>query len=164
MPENFIWKLGDLSEEEKEVAKANGAVEDEEYWGDIGNPQPDVFTCPYCFEHVVVGQCDCKHVIFIWDGTNGEYMQISPKFLEALKQKLENHGIPYEEIEHDLPRPDEGFCYVRDDDYENVIETKNLEELFAGDVAFESYTHCGPHGHGSWGWIIGFSNNEKHLN
>lgn len=63
-------------------------TEENEHEDEYGNFfKADEIVCPYCGE-ILFGLNKCDHIIFVWDGTNGEYNDIQPGFKKYLIKKI----------------------------------------------------------------------------
>ena len=71
--DNFLkaWELEDLAEEQKEKAIEVGCEPGKKYTGDVGAPEEIPF-CPHCGS-TILEKKRCKHFLFYYDRTNGEY-------------------------------------------------------------------------------------------
>ena len=143
-----FWTLDDLNEEERKRATRAGAEKEEEYWGDPTDPRNDIFVCPYCSEKVTVLE-ECEHVVFIFDGINVEYLELSPGLKKEMNARLKFRGIETQEPVHpEAPRVDE-----------QGNEIPSLFDLIP-EIEIEEYSIGWP---GNWDWYIGFSDDDKYL-
>jgi hypothetical protein len=88
-------------------------------------------------------------VVFIFDGINVEYLELSPGLKKEMNARLKFRGIETQEPVHpEAPRVDE-----------QGNEIPSLSDLIP-EIEIEEYSIGWP---GNWDWYIGFSDDDKYL-
>ena len=84
--DNYLktWELEDLTEEQKKDAIDAGCKPGKKYTGDVGAPEEIPF-CPHCGS-IFLEKKGCKHFLFYYDSTNGEYKDINQIFKNYIKR------------------------------------------------------------------------------
>jgi len=78
------WGLEDLTDKENNEAIDAGCEPGKKYTGDVGAPEEIPF-CPYCGS-TPLEKKRCKHFLFHYDWTNGEYKEVNQLFNNYIKR------------------------------------------------------------------------------
>ena len=78
------WVLEELTGEAKKAAIDHGCKPGKKYTGDAGAPEEIPF-CPHCGSAFLENK-RCKHFLFCYDRTNGEYKDINQIFKNYIKR------------------------------------------------------------------------------
>ena len=89
------WGLEDLTEKDREKAVDRGCEPGKKYTGDAGAPEEIPF-CPHCGSAFLENK-RCKHFLFCYDRTNGEYKDINQIFKNYIKRD-KTLGFPVDEF------------------------------------------------------------------
>jgi hypothetical protein len=79
-----FWALDDLTEKEKKDAIDSGCKPGKKYTGDVDAPE-EILFCPHCGS-IILEKKRCKHFLFYYDSTNGEYKHINQIFQNYIKR------------------------------------------------------------------------------
>jgi hypothetical protein len=88
-------ELEDLTEKEREQAVATGCAPGKKYTGDAGAPEEIPF-CPHCGSAFSENK-RCKHFLFYYDRTSGQYKDINQIFKNYIKRD-KTLGFPVDEF------------------------------------------------------------------
>jgi hypothetical protein len=107
------------------------------------------FNCPFCGKVMDWEEGGCSHYVFTYEMVNFVYVTLDSDFRELVLRHL--HGMGYKDKE--LPCPLEGWAEYYDGDESRVLPS--LDKVVPG-LELMDYQYSGPHGHGSWGVVLGF--------
>ena len=108
------------------------------------------FECPFCHGEVDYSG-GCPHFVFSFEMVNFEYLTLDEDFKNRTLGKLRDKGYNLDR----LPCPMEPWA--RDDGGRTM---PSLDKLITS-IKIDSYRYRGPHGHGSWGLIVGFERQKR---
>jgi hypothetical protein len=101
------------------------------------------FECPHCGIIPIKDakiSTNCKHIVFTYDWTNGEYVDISPLFKKYFKIIFEEQNITSVIDENDQD-------YIDDFIYEGIIPHPEILRQYIQDLnLYEIYSVDGGHG------------------
>lgn len=103
------------------------------------------FRCPFCGKEASSLR-GCQHFVFSFEMVNFEYLKIKKAFATRVVKYLCNKGYKVEEP----PCP---LAPWAEDSEGNEIPS--LHKIMPG-VKLTGYSYSVPHGHGSWGIVVGF--------
>ncbi len=109
------------------------------------------FKCPFC-QRWVDYQGGCPHFAFSFEEVNFEYLTCVEDFEKRTLSTLRTKGYDLDSLP--LPQGE----WVDNDDDGNPMPS--LDRLVSG-LKFIEYSSSAPHGHGSWGILLGFEQKER---
>lgn len=109
------------------------------------------FDCPFCYSSMPDWYGGgCGHFVFSFEATNFEYLTVDTDFQKLALRHFRDLGYKVEE----LPCPLEPWAKYEDDDGDTHT-LPSLDKLVPG-LKLLTHMYHGPHGHGSWGIVVGF--------
>ena len=108
------------------------------------------FDCPFCGKTIDWYGGECPHHVFSYELVNFEYTFIDSEFQEFALRRLHELSHNIEE----MPCPLEPWAEYEDDEGDSH-EMPSLDKVVLG-LKLLKYIYHGPHGHGSWGVVVGF--------
>ena len=108
------------------------------------------FKCPFCDREADYAG-GCRHFVFSFEMINFQYMVVDKDFRNRALDHLRGLGFILDE----LPCPLEPWAEDREGN-----QMPSLPKVISG-VRLVGYKYSAPHGHGSWGVIVGFERKDR---